>query len=115
MSIRFLTTSAIIVLSSGSAFADCSQEIDSVKEAMTQAETGASSAEAGLPATPHQEEVLAGDQQGDKSAAGAGDAGQADVPASPHQQQVLAEPAAGPAGGLRAAGSPPHRRSERHG
>jgi hypothetical protein len=98
MSIRFLTTSAIIVLISGPAFADCSQEIASVKEAMTQAETGASSAEAGLPATPHQEEVLAGDQQGDKSAAGPGDAGQADVPASPHQQQVLAEPAAGPAG-----------------
>jgi hypothetical protein len=98
MSIRFVTTSAIFVLISGPAFADCSQEIDSLKETVTQAETGASSAETGLPATQHQEEVLAGDQQGDKSGAGAGDAGQADVPASPHQQQVLADPAAGPAG-----------------
>jgi hypothetical protein len=98
MSIRFLTTSAIIVLISGPAFADCSQELDSLKETVTQAETGASSAETGLPATQHQEEVLAGDQQGDKAAAGAGDAGQADVPPSPHQQQVLADPARAPAG-----------------
>jgi hypothetical protein len=49
----------------------------------------------GLPATKHQEQVLAGDQQGDKAASGAG--GQAAVPASPHQEQVLAEPAAGKA------------------
>ena len=61
---------------------------------MTQAETGASSAETGLPATQHQEEVLVGDQQGDNSAAGAG---APDVRPSPHQQEVLAEPAAGPA------------------
>jgi hypothetical protein len=95
MSIRFLTTSAVIVLISGPAFADCSQEIQSVKEAVSQAETGASSAETGLPATKHQEQVLEGDQQSDKGAAGAGAAGQADVPASPHQQQVLADPAGG--------------------
>jgi hypothetical protein len=99
MSIRFLTTSAVILLIAGPAFADCSQEIESLKAAVTEAETGASSAETGLPATKHQEQVLGGDQQGDKGAAGAGAAGQGDVPASPHQQQVLAEPAAGPSGG----------------
>jgi hypothetical protein len=98
MSIRFLTTSAVILLIAGPAFADCSQEIESLKAAVTEAETGASSAETGLPATKHQEQALAGDQQGDKGA-GAGAAGQADVPASPHQQQVLAEPVAGPSGG----------------
>ena len=70
---------------------------------MTQAETGASSADTGIPATQHQEQVLAGDQQGNKNAAGAGGASQANIPASPHQQQVLAEPAAGPSGGGNAA------------
>jgi hypothetical protein len=95
MSMRFLTTTAVIVLISGPALADCAQEIKSLKEAVTQTETGASSAKTGLPATKHQEQVLAGNQQGDKSTAGAGAAGQADVPESPHQQQALAEPAAG--------------------
>jgi hypothetical protein len=52
------------------------------------AETGAS-ADATLPATPHQEQVLTGSQQGG-GAAGPGSAGQGDVPSSPHQQQVLA-------------------------
>ena len=99
MSVRFLTASAVMLLIAGPAFADCSQEIQSLKAAVTQAETGASSAETGIPATQHQEQVLAGDQQADKGAAGAATGGQADIPASPHQQQVLAEPAAGPSQG----------------
>jgi hypothetical protein len=99
MSIRFLSTSAVMLLLAGPAFADCSQEIETLKKAVTQAETGATSAASGLPATQHQEQVLAGNQEGDKGEAGAGGAGQADVPASPHQQQALAEPAAGAAGG----------------
>jgi hypothetical protein len=103
MSMRFLTTTAVIVLISGPALADCAQEVQSLKEALTQMETGASSAQTGLPATKHQEQVLAGNQQGDKSTAGAGAAGQADVAESPHQQQVLAEPAAGATGGGNAA------------
>jgi hypothetical protein len=90
MFMRFLMTSAAMLLIAGPAFADCSQEIETIKQAMTQAETGASSTEAGLPATQHQEQVLAGDQEGDESDAGAGGTGQADVPASPHQRQVLA-------------------------
>ena len=95
MAMRFLTTSAAILLIAGPAFADCSKEIDSLKQAVTEAETGASAADSGMPATKHQEQVLAGDQQGDKAASGDATAGQAGVPASPHQEQVLAEPAAG--------------------
>jgi hypothetical protein len=96
MAIRFLTTSAAILLLAGPAFADCSQELESVKQAVTEAETGASTAESGMPATKHQEQVLRGDQQGgDKAASGDAAAAQAGVPASPHQEQVLAEPAAG--------------------
>jgi hypothetical protein len=99
MSMRFLTTTAVILVLAGPASADCDQEIAGLQEAVTQAETGASSAGTGLPATQHQDEVLAGDQQGDKAAAGGDAAAQADVPESPHQEQVLAEPSAGPAGG----------------
>jgi hypothetical protein len=51
MSVRFLTASAVMLLIAGPAFADCSQEIQSLKAAVTQAETGASSAETGIPAT----------------------------------------------------------------
>jgi hypothetical protein len=91
MSIRFLITSAVLLSIAGPAFADCNQEIERLNEAVTQAETGAST-DAALPATPHQEEVLAGDQQSEsEEASGATSAGQADVPASPHQQQALTE------------------------
>ena len=98
MSMHILMTSAAMLLIAGPAFADCSQEIESLQAAVTQAETGASSTESGLPATPHQEQVLAGDQEGDEGETSAGGAGQANMPASPHQQQVLVEPAAGAAG-----------------
>ena len=94
---HLLTAGAVILLVAGPALADCNHEVQNLKEATTQAETGASGAATGFPATPHQEQVLRGDQQGDKSAVGASAAGPADVPASPHQQQVL-KPAAGPAG-----------------
>jgi hypothetical protein len=87
MSGRLLITSAFMVLTAVPAFADCNQEIGNLNEAVTQAETGASSAGT---ATPHQEQVLAGKQQGETEPAGPSAAGQADVPASPHQQQVLA-------------------------
>ena len=97
MSHPLLIASAIMLAIAGPAFADCNQEIQSLNEAVTQAETGAST-DAALPATPHQEEALAGSQQGG-GAAGPSDAGQADVPASPHQQQVLAETQSGERGG----------------
>jgi hypothetical protein len=91
MSVRFLITSAALLAIAGPAYADCNQEIERLSEAVTQAETGAS-ADAAMPATPHQEEVLAGDQQGEsEEAGGATSAGQANVPASPHQQEALAK------------------------
>jgi hypothetical protein len=49
--------------------ADCNQEIERLNEAVTQAETGAST-DAALPAPPYQEEVLAGDQQSESEEAG---------------------------------------------
>jgi hypothetical protein len=87
---RLLITSVFTLLFTVPAFADCNQEIETLNEAVTQLETGASGAGSSLPASPHQEQVLAGKQQGETGAAGQGAAGQADVPASPHQQQVLA-------------------------
>jgi hypothetical protein len=91
MSVRFLITSAALLAIAGPAFADCNEEIERLSEAVTQAETGASTG-AAMPATPHQEEVLAGDQQSEsEEAGGATSAGQTDVPASPHQQQALTE------------------------
>jgi hypothetical protein len=95
MSGRLLIISAVMLLTAVPAFADCEQEIESLNKAVTQAETGASSGAASLPATPHQEQVLPGKQQGDTGTAGQSAAGQADVPASPHQQQVLAGGEAG--------------------
>ena len=91
MPVRFLIISAVLLSIAGPAFADCNQEIERLNEAVTEAETGAST-DAALPATPHQEEALAGEQQGESKEAGAAtSAGQSDVPASPHQQQALAE------------------------
>jgi hypothetical protein len=91
MSARFLTTSVIMLLTAGPAFADCAEEIWRLEQAAIQAETGASSAGTGVLATKHQEEVLAGDQQTEESGGVAGGAGQAEMPASPHQQQVVGQ------------------------
>jgi hypothetical protein len=61
MPVRFLIISAVLLSIAGPVFADCNQEIERLNEAVTQAETGAST-DAALPATPHQEEALAGEQ-----------------------------------------------------
>jgi hypothetical protein len=86
MPILLLIASTALLVLAGPAFADCDQEIASLREAVTQAETGASTTMTGLPATEHQKEVLAGQKrkQGET-------AGQAVAPISPHQQQVLKE------------------------
>ena len=90
MSGRLLIASAFTLLFTGPAFADCNQAIQDVKEMVTEAETGAGSGGSALPATPHQEQVLTGKQQGEPGVADQTASGQADMPASPHQQQVLA-------------------------
>lgn len=100
MSGRLLITSALMLVIAGPAFADCAQELQSLDEAVVQAETGASP-DAAFPATPHQEEVLRGDQQGEtgEGSGGPSSAGLADAPASPHQQQVLEGAATAEGGG----------------
>jgi hypothetical protein len=87
---RLLITSAFALLFTGPAFADCNQAIQDLKETVTQAETGAGSAGSAVPTSPHQEQVLAGKQQGETGEAGQSAAGQSGMAASPHQQQVLA-------------------------
>jgi hypothetical protein len=90
MSVRFLITGAAFLSIAGPAFADCNQEIERLNEAVIQAETGAS-ADAAMPATPHQEEVLPGDQQGQsEETGGTSSASEAAAPASPHQEEALA-------------------------
>jgi hypothetical protein len=92
MSGRLLLTSALMLVIAGPAFADCAEELQGLDEAVVQAETGASP-DAALPATPHQEEVLEGNQQGEtgEGSGAPSSTGQAEVPASPHQQQALEE------------------------
>jgi hypothetical protein len=96
MSGRLLITSALMLVMAGPAFADCAEELQALDEAVVQAETGASP-DAALPATPHQEQVLEGNQQGEtgEGSGGPSSAGMADVPATPHQQQALQEAPSG--------------------
>jgi hypothetical protein len=90
MSARLLIASVFALLFTGPAFADCDQAIQDFKAMVTQAETGAGSAGSALPTSPHQEQVLAGKQQGETGPTGQSAADQSDMAASPHQQQVLA-------------------------
>jgi len=92
---RLLIVSASALLFTGPAFADCNQAIQDLKAMVTQAETGAGSAGSVLPTSPHQEQVLAGKQQGETGPTGQSAADQSDMAASPHQQQVLAGGEAG--------------------
>jgi hypothetical protein len=92
---RLLITSAFALLFTGPAFADCNQAVQDLKEMVTQAETGAGNAGSAPPTSPHQEQVLAGKQQGETGPAGESAADQSGMAASPHQQQVLAGGEAG--------------------
>jgi hypothetical protein len=90
MHIRILTVSALAMFLASPAFADCQQEVSKLDETVIAAETGAETAEGGMPATVHQEQVL-GENQTKGEAAGAS-ADTASVEAvSPHQREVLRE------------------------
>ena len=91
MTFRLLFTSTLALTLAGPAFADCMQEIQSLSKAVIQAETGASSAATGLPATQHQESLLAGDQQAKTAETAGANTAKEEMPASPHQQQALTE------------------------
>lgn len=91
MVLRILTTSALAVLLAGPAFAACTDEIAKLDPAITQAATGEAATSSDMPASKHQENVLAGAKEQAGAATGAGaDAvpGQVDVPATEHQEQV---------------------------
>jgi hypothetical protein len=86
MPIRLLIASTALLVLAGPVFADCDEEIASLRQAVTEAETGASTTTTGLPATEHQKEVLAGEKRKQGETTGAG---KPVAPVSPHQQQVL--------------------------
>ena len=86
MSTRFVTATAFLLLLSGSAFADCKQELDKLEPTVISAETGATTGQ--TTATEHQKEVTSGD----KSAVGTettGSTGEAVKAISPHQEEVM--------------------------
>ena len=89
MSARLFTTAAaVVLLGAGTAFAECDAEIRNLEEAMLHAETGATQAATGMPATEHQEEVLADDEAIAEEATAAAE--QPDDPATLHQEEVTA-------------------------
>jgi hypothetical protein len=94
MSVRlFTTTSAVLLMVAGPAFADCQQEIASLEAAATEAATGADTGQSDMPASEHQQEVLSEDKEQNTSdasgAAGMAGTGESAMPATEHQQEVL--------------------------
>ncbi|TIP53209.1 MAG: hypothetical protein E5X56_33495, partial [Mesorhizobium sp.] len=84
MSIRIVSASALVFAFASPAFADCGQELKVLEPNVITAETGASPNKSGIPATKHQEEVMAGKQQGGNPETTGSTAG--DVkPTTPHQ------------------------------
>jgi hypothetical protein len=88
MSTRIATVAAFAVILASPAFADCKQELNAIEQNVVSAGTGASTSESGMPATKHQEEVLAGKQKSDEPVT-TGSTAAAVEPASPHQEQVI--------------------------
>lgn len=89
MSLRILLAAgAATVLLAGPAWADCTQEIEALDDAIISAETGAAPPDGDLPATEHQQQVLSGEEPPMETAAGA--TGEVEA-ASPHQRQVTRE------------------------
>lgn len=91
MKISLVTTSAVLALLAGPAFADCAGELQSLDQTLVSAETGASTDPTGMPATQHQAEVLGGKQASDTGTAEAStDAGGASPAgaATEHQKET---------------------------
>jgi hypothetical protein len=91
MPVLLMIATATLLVLAGPAFADCTQEVQSLKQAVIQAETGATTSNTGLPATEHQKEVLSGRKAKHGETTGVSGSGQTAAPISPHQQQVLKE------------------------
>jgi hypothetical protein len=87
MSTRIATAAAFVLTLTSPALADCNQELKALEQNVVSAETGASTSESGMPATKHQEEVLAGKQKSGEPKTTGSTAGAVE-PTSPHQEQV---------------------------
>jgi hypothetical protein len=88
MSTRILTAAAFALVFASPAIADCNQELKALEPNIVAAGTGASTSESGLPATKHQEEILAGKQKSAEPET-TGSTAAAVPPTSPHQEQVI--------------------------
>ena len=86
MSSRFVTATAFLLLLSGSAFADCKQELDKLEPTVISAETGAATGQTA--ATEHQKEVTSGDKSAVDTET-TGSTGEAVKAISPHQEEVM--------------------------
>jgi len=89
MSTRIATVAAFAVILASPAFADCKQELKALEQNVVSAGTGASTSESGMPATKHQQEVLAAGKQKSGEPETTGSTAAAVEPASPHQEQVI--------------------------
>ncbi|MER8549132.1 hypothetical protein [Mesorhizobium sp. M0323] len=87
MFIRIVSASALVLAFASPGFADCGQELKVLEPNVITAETGASPNKSGIPATKHQEEVMAGKQQGGNPEITGSTAGNV-KPTTPHQEQV---------------------------
>jgi hypothetical protein len=63
MSTRTSIAAAFALILASPAFADCNQERKALEQNVVSAGTGASTSESAMPATKHQEELLAGKQK----------------------------------------------------
>ncbi|MCA1490526.1 hypothetical protein I6F11_06285 [Ensifer sp. NBAIM29] len=87
--IRHLTAAAVLpFLLASPAFADCSDELKKLEQTVVSAETGAGGTGSGMPATQHQEEVLAGQQEKPVGSETTGSTNTQEA-ISPHQEEVL--------------------------
>ncbi len=84
-----LTAAAVLpFLLASPAFADCSEELQKLEQTIVSAETGVSGSESGMPATQHQEEVLAGQQEQPVGSETTGSTNTQEA-ITPHQEEVL--------------------------
>ena len=71
------------------AAANCDAELSKLKDAVTAAESGATTAQSGVPATKHQEEVLSGNKVTAGTETTESSSGAAIEAVSPHQKEVM--------------------------
>src|SRR3954471_9663005 len=88
MHIKVLAVTALAIIWTGHALADCAAELNNMKDAVTSAETGAASNASGMPETKHQKEVLSGEKSESSKTDKSGAVGEEVQAATPHQKEV---------------------------